>query len=169
MAYKTAAFNAAMAAKEHGDLRAFFDYWKSKQVDHRPPLRSAIDPTEIPTLLPNTLLIDVIGEPAYDFHYRLVGTGIVAVNGADHRGAFLSQMVPRTDTYHKIWEHHLSAAAGAIELRYDCLRWSRDDSRDHVSYLILLLPLRRNSEAVEMLFGYAHFLMDDMVHNWSVG
>ena len=164
----TEAFDAAMAAPENGDLRAFFAYWKSKQVDARPPHRGDIDPTEIPALLSNVLLIDIVGDPAYDFHYRLLGTNIVAVYGIDYAGASLSQMVPRTDVYDKIWEHHLHAAKGAIELRKDSLRWSQDDSRDHLDYLILLLPLRRRDDSVELLIGYIHYLTEDRGPGWSV-
>lgn len=164
----SAAFEQALAAEEHSDLRAFLAYWKSKQTDARPPLRADIDPTDIPTLLPNILLIDVIGDPAYDFRYRLLGTAIVAFDGIDYRGSMLSQMVPRTDAYHMIWEHHLNAAKGAVELRYDSLRWSRDNSRDHVDYFILLLPLRRVDDTVEYLFGYIHYIMDDLSQGWSL-
>jgi hypothetical protein len=161
MAAGSSAFEQAMAVEEHADLRAFYAYWQSKQTDARPPRRADIDPTDIPKLLPNVLLIDVVGEPAYDFHYRLLGTAIVAVDGIDYKGSLLSQMVPRTDAFHMIWEHHLNTAAGGVELRYDSLRWSKDNSRDHVNYLILLLPLRRNGENVEFLFGYIHYMLDD--------
>ena len=162
------AFDAAMSAEDHGDLRAFYDYWKSKQIDGRPPRRSDIDPADIPKLLPNILLIDLVGDPAYDFHYRLMGTAIVAFDGIDYSGSMLSQMVPRTDAFHIIWEHHLNAAKGLVELRCDSLRWSRDNSRDHVDYLILLLPLRRNGEGVELLIGYIHYLMEDQTRGWSL-
>ena len=167
IAYGTADFEAAISATAHGDLRAFMDYWQSKKIDDRPPLRTDIDPTEIPKLLPNVLLIDVVGDPAYDFHYRLLGTAVVAVDGIDYSGSMLSQMVPRTDAYHLIWEHHLKAAAGSVALRYDSLRWSRDNSREHVDYLILLLPLRRNGDAIEVLFGYIHYVMDDAPPGWQ--
>ncbi|MBK8158062.1 MAG: PAS domain-containing protein [Rhodospirillaceae bacterium] len=166
VALGTAAFDTAIAANEQANLRSFFEYWKSKRTDERPPLRAAIDPTEIPALLPNVLLIEVVGDPAYDFHYRLLGTAIVAIDGIDYSGSMLSQMVPRTDAYHLIWEHHLKAAAGAIELRYDSLRWCRDNSREHVDYLILLLPLRRNN-SIDVLFGYIHYVMDEASLGWS--
>lgn len=155
------AFESAMSDRRHGNLRAFYTYWQSKQADQRPPRRADIDPIDIPKLLPNVLLIDVVGTPAYDFHYRLLGTAIAAFDGIEYRGSMLSQMVPRNEAFHTIWEHHLNAAAGAVELRYDSLLWSRDNSRDHVDYLILLLPLRRLTEDVEFLFGYVHYFMDD--------
>ena len=167
VALGTAAFDAALAAGELANLRSYFEYWISKRTDERPPLRAAIDPAEIPALLPNVLLIDVMGEPAYDFHYRLLGTTVVAIDGIDYGGSMLSQMVPRADAYHLIWEHHLKATAGTVELRYDSLSWSRDNSREHVDYLILLLPLRRNGDSIDVLFGYIHYFMDEGSLGWS--
>lgn len=161
-------FDAIMAAPEHADLAAFLAYWQSKRTDQRPPLRADIDPVEIPKLLPNVLLIDVIGQPAYDFHYRLLGTAIVSIDGVDYKGSLLSEMVPSTEAFRHIWQHHLDAAAGQIELRHDSLRWVRDSSRDHVDYLILLLPLRRSSDDVEALIGYIHYRMDDPQRPWSL-
>lgn len=168
LASGTPEFDAIMAAPEHADLRAFLAYWQSKRIDERPPDRAAIDPVEIPKLLPNVLLIDVIGQPAYDFHYRLLGTAIVAIDGVDYKGSLLSEMVPSTEAYHHIWQHHLDAAAGIVALRHDSLRWVRDNSRDHVDYLILLLPLRRGGGEIEALFGYIHYRMDDPQRPWSL-
>lgn len=162
----TPEFDAAMGQPEHQDLRDFMAYWESKR-EGGIPVRAAIDPVEIPKLLPNVLLIDVIGQPAYDFHYRLLGTAIVEVDGVDYRGSKLSEMVPSTSTFRHIWEHHLNAAAGTIELRQDSLRWTRDDSRDHVDYLILLLPLRRGGDSIETLFGFIHYLMHEPRRPWA--
>lgn len=163
----TPEFDAVMAAPEHGELRDFFAYWQSKRTEEGLPLRADIDPVDIPKLLPNVLLIDVIGQPAYDFLYRLLGTAIVDVDGVDYKGSLLSDMVPSTEAFHHIWQHHLDAAAGIVELRLDSMRWVRDSSRDHIDYVILLLPLRRNGEVVETLIGYIHYLMDDLHRPWS--
>lgn len=168
VAFGTPEFEGILAAPEHEDLRAFLAYWQSKRTDDRLPSRTDIDPIEIPKLLPNILLIDVIGQPAYDFHYRLLGTTIVSVDGIDYKGSLLSEMVPSTDAFRHIWQHHLNAAAGRIELRHDSLRWVRDNSRDHVDYLILLLPLRRGSDDIETLIGYIHYRMDDPQRPWSL-
>lgn len=163
----TSEFDAIMASPGHGRLREFLVYWQSKQNDRRPPLRASIDPVDIPKLLPNILLIDVVGQPAYDFHYRLLGTAIVSVDGVDYKGSLLSDMVPSTEIFHHIWQHHLDAAAGIVALRRDSMRWVRDNSRDHIDYAILLLPLRRGGDEVETLIGYIHYLMDDLHSLWS--
>jgi hypothetical protein len=164
----TPAFDAVMALPEHQDLRAFYAYWQSRCGGERAPLRADIDPIDIPRLLPNVLLIDVIGQPAYDFHYRLLGTAIVEVDGVDYKGSHLSEMVPSTEAFHHIWQHHLNASAGMVELRRDSLRWVHDNSRDHVDYFILLLPLRRAGNEIETLFGYVHYRLDDPHRPWSL-
>ncbi|NBC96303.1 MAG: PAS domain-containing protein [Deinococcus-Thermus bacterium] len=67
-------------------LRRGFDYWQSKQRGDLLPGRSAIDPTEIPSLLPHVELSEVIDRGA-DFRFRLVGTHLVdtdAVNPTGH-------------------------------------------------------------------------------------
>lgn len=166
-AIDSAEFNRALANPDYEDLRAFLAYWQSKQVDGGIPKRCDIDPVDIPHLLPNVLMIDVLGQPPYDFHYRLLGTTIVAMDGVDYTGSLLSDMVPSTDDFRHIWNHHLDAAAGRIALRHDTLRWSRDGSRDHVDYVILLLPLRRHGDAIATLFGYIHYCMDDLQRPWS--
>lgn len=58
-------------------LDAAFDYWLGKKSGPEIPLRSAIDPVEIPRLLPHLMLLDVLSEPL-DFRYRLIGEGIQA-------------------------------------------------------------------------------------------
>lgn len=156
-----------MAAPAHGDLRDFLAYWQSKCRDGQLPLRADIDPIDIPKLLPNVLLIDVIGQPAHDFVYRLLGTTIVDIDGVDFKGSLLSEMVPTAEAFHHIWQHHLDAAAGIVELRYDTMRWVRDNSRGHIDYLILLLPLRRGGNEIQTLFGYIHYLMDDLHRPWT--
>ena len=163
----TPEFDTILATPELAEMRAFGAYWQSKLTDARPPLRADIDPVDIPKLLPNVLLVDVIGHPAYDFHYRLIGTAIAAVDGVDYTGSLLSEMVPTTEAFHHIWQHHLDAAAGTVALRRDSMRWVRDNSRDHIDYVILLLPLRHAGDGIETLIGYIHYLVDDLHRPWS--
>lgn len=166
--FGTPDFDARMDAPENKDLRSFLAYWQSKHRNGRIPSRADIDPVEIPNLLPSVLLIDLVGQPAYDFHYRLLGTSIVDMDGVNYAGSMLSEMVPSTADFHHIWQHHLNAATGLIELRRDSMRWVRDNSRDHVDYEILLLPLRRSGDEIEALIGYVHYCMDNLHRPWSV-
>jgi hypothetical protein len=54
---------AAMAYDFHSDsiLAAAYQYWQSKRGERRMPRRSDIEPSEIVPLLPNLLIIEVLG------------------------------------------------------------------------------------------------------------
>jgi hypothetical protein len=65
------------------------DYWQSKRTDGQLPLRSQIDPIEMPRLLPYLMLIEVIDGR---IRYRLVGTQVVANAGYDFTGRHLDEL-----------------------------------------------------------------------------
>ena len=54
-------------------LQRAFAYWDAKRAGHLLPSRADIEPTEIPGLLPNIFLVDVLYGPPR-FHLRLMGT-----------------------------------------------------------------------------------------------
>lgn len=64
------------------DLRAALDYWHKKRGQRLAPCRADIDPVEIAPLLPRVMLVDVSAEPL-DFRFRLAGTGIFKIHGAE--------------------------------------------------------------------------------------
>lgn len=66
-------------------------YWQAK-AKNRMPSRSEIDPVDVRELLPNLMMVDVIGEPAR-FRYRLVGTRVVQYTGFDFTGCCLDEMI----------------------------------------------------------------------------
>lgn len=69
-----------------------YSYWRSKIVRGRLPARSDIDPSEIPRLLPNVILVDVQREPALNFRYRLIGTRVVEHLHRDYTGSWFSDI-----------------------------------------------------------------------------
>lgn len=62
-----------------------YHYWDAKRLGREMPSRADIDPTEIPNLLPNIILVDVEHDPLR-LRYRLVGTDIVRKSGFDPTG-----------------------------------------------------------------------------------
>src|SRR3546814_12310908 len=54
-------------------LRRLYEYWCSRCQGGALPSRRDIDPLDIPDLLPNLFLLDVIGD-AEDFVFRLAGS-----------------------------------------------------------------------------------------------
>ncbi|HEV2551158.1 MAG TPA: PAS domain-containing protein [Stellaceae bacterium] len=71
-------------------LRAAHAYWLSKRNGRAMPSRADIDPTEIPTLLPYIILIDVL-DPL-DFRYRLIGTEVRNISRRDYTGLRFSEV-----------------------------------------------------------------------------
>ena len=70
---------AAITSARVGEL---YRYWLGKCRDGVLPPRGAIDPAEIPRLLPFLVIAEIAGAPMR-IRYRLVGTQVVEDNGAD--------------------------------------------------------------------------------------
>jgi hypothetical protein len=137
--------------------RKFLAYWRSKclspAADNAFPRRRDIRPEEILPLLPYIFMLDVLREGGeLDFRFRLVGTAIVNVEG-EHTGLRLSAMFPDRETYSVLWQQYCDAAAGRVWVRQETLSWQ---DRDHISYEVILAPLRDDSGEVTMLIGIAY-------------
>ena len=66
-------------------------YWREK-AGAGMPARSEFDPVDVRELLPNLMMVDVLGQPPR-FRYRLVGTRVVQYTGFDFTGRYLDEMV----------------------------------------------------------------------------
>jgi len=64
-------------------LEQLQEYWHSKRKGQEMPSKAEIEPTEIPTLLPDLALIDVELNPRR-FRWRLVGTHITGATGYEY-------------------------------------------------------------------------------------
>lgn len=80
----------AIPCQEIGRL---IDYWRSIRPADRLPGRQHLDPADIPELLPNLWLVDVVGPPVR-FRVRLTGTAIVSYIGRDFTGMWLDRLYP---------------------------------------------------------------------------
>lgn len=131
----------------HPKIRAIFDYWRSIHPDGPSgalPGRQHFDPVDIPNLLPNVWLIDVVPD-IIRFRMRLVGTRVVAYAGEDSTGLWIDEKWP--DFNDAIYRR-------LVETRQPS--WWRGPSqfRPEKSYFELervRLPLARDSETVDMI------------------
>ena len=73
-------------------IRKLNSYWHAK-AKGKVPSRSDIDPVDVRELLPNLMMIDMVGEEPVRFRYRLVGTRVVQYTGFDFTGRCLDEMV----------------------------------------------------------------------------
>jgi hypothetical protein len=84
----------------HPVLREFHEYWRALAKGNRLPSRSQVDPVEIPSLLPNLFMIDVItGPPEPSFRYRLAGTEITKMYGFEFTAMTVADAFPRHADY----------------------------------------------------------------------
>jgi len=67
-------------------------YWERQRGGRAMPRRADLNPADIPRLLPNLRLTEVIDGGAR-FRYRLVGTAIVTAYGREHTGRFLHDVL----------------------------------------------------------------------------
>ncbi len=74
-------------------LNALWTYWVGKGGEGRIPRRRDIDPAEIPRLLPNLQLVDLV-EPDHRFRYRLCGTAVTEAYGRELTGHFVEEVLP---------------------------------------------------------------------------
>lgn len=74
-------------------VRVAHDYWQTLTSNGHAPTRQSIDPTAVSAeTLPHIVLIDVEHGPELRFRYRLVGTGVTRIFGADYTGNYLDEM-----------------------------------------------------------------------------
>jgi hypothetical protein len=74
-------------------LPSAFLYWKSLLTSNRLPSRRDVDPTNMEiTVLPSIVMLDVEEVPQRRFRYRLVGTEVSGIFGADYTGRYLDEM-----------------------------------------------------------------------------
>ncbi|SMF38367.1 PAS domain-containing protein [Tistlia consotensis] len=135
-------------------LLRVFDYWRARRGGRRWPRRADIDPVDIPELLPEIILLDVVGDPPR-FRKRLVGSAIVQKEGSDTTGRWLDETVNPTIRDEVLRQHR-----EATEQPEGCcytVEFAGADGKLY-SYQRLLLPLSSDGERVDMLFGGARFL-----------
>lgn len=127
-------------------LRRLHDYWQGKRSPGRLPARRDIDPVEIPQLMPQIALVDILREPL-DYRYRLFGTRLVEVMGAERTGKRMREVMspPAVAATERL-------IAGLIETREPIafsgrLFWL---GKDFIGFETLALPLAADGETVDM-------------------
>lgn len=118
-------------------LRELWRYWLALHRGADLPTRADFDPAAIPLLLPYLMLVDVV-DGGRDFRYRLVGTHVARIHGADNTGRLVSQAFPSHDAAYvmRLYRWVVEARA-AVGFRGEPLR--RDERI--LEYEIVHLPL----------------------------
>jgi len=72
-------------------LKPAYDYWRSKRGDRTMPRRRDIDPTEIPRLLPNVQITEIL-DGGKRIRYRLAGSAIIGAYGSELTGKYFDEV-----------------------------------------------------------------------------
>ncbi len=140
-------------------LRRLYDYWRSRCGGGTYPSRRDIDPIDIPDLLPNIFLLDVIGD-AQDFVFRLAGTLVEDAFSMPLRGKSIAEIQKAAGTPIPVAHHVEVARGGGPRYREGEMLVA---GRNHWKTHRLLLPLASDGCSVDVLMGGAIFLLGDRV------
>jgi hypothetical protein len=145
---------------QHPALRALHDLWSAQTVDGEPPSRSQIDVQKLAPWLASLLLIDVL--PGPDFRYRVYGSEVAQLFGKDRTGRHVRDFcVPAAELMPHDYEQALTSRSAHLVSRLRLVRLSgRVRCNDTRMVEKLILPLRRNGDAIEQLLVGVYALRD---------
>ncbi|WP_282604209.1 PAS domain-containing protein [Pelagibius sp. Alg239-R121] len=129
-------------------VRGLLHYWLSKRGDRRIPLRTDIEPTEIPELLPFVFLMDV-DRAARRFRVRLAGTAICNAYHRNITGEDFENVVS-SDVY-KIIHSDFCDAAFALNIHHVINNF--DFEKDSHFYERIVFPTLNSVNEVDVLIG----------------
>lgn len=125
----------------------------------RLPGRQHFDPVDVPRLLRNIWLVDVVEDDPRLFRARLVGTAFEQLGARLRKGKFFEDVAPAA-------EAEVTTSAFRHVLRAKCLNWRRGPSSlshmEHVRELErVIMPLATDGETVDMFLCLTVFYMAD--------
>lgn len=123
------------------------------------PRRADIDPTEIPKLLPDVMLVERLADGRY--RYRLIGTENARAHGINATGRFLDEVLPGPDYRAHVLALYDESVATRRALYSECLFFppARREPERHTK--VLFMPLSPDDETVNMIFVVQVFLYID--------
>ena len=140
-------------------LQQAYDYWAQKGTERALPWRADIDPTEIPRLLPDLMLVDVL--PSGRYRYRLIGTANQQAHGVNATGRYLDEVLPGPEYKTHVLELYDECVAWRRPLYSECLFMSPRYLEPERHTKVLFLPLAEDGETVTMvLVAQVFFYID---------
>jgi hypothetical protein len=131
-------------------LREAFDYWRGKAAGRTMPRRADIDPTEIPKLLRDVMLVDVLPEGRY--RYRLIGTANVQAQGMHATGSYLDEVLPGPEYKEHVIALYDECVGSRRALYSECLFMSPQRRAPERHTKVLFMPLAEDGETVNVVF-----------------
>ncbi len=130
-------------------LQDALDYWRRKAAGRPMPRRADIDPIEIPKLLPDVMLVDVL--PCGRYRYRLIGTGNAQEHGLNATGRHLDEVLPGPEYKAHVLALYDECVRTRRPLYSECLFMSPRRRNPERHTKVLFLPLSEDCESVNMV------------------
>jgi len=140
-------------------LRQVNDYWRCKAAGRAMPRRADIDPTEIPNLLPDVMLVDVLPQGRY--RYRLIGTENALAQGMNATGRYLDEVLPGCEYKAHVIALYDECVGARRALYSECLFMAPDRRAPERHTKVLFMPLAGDGETVDMVFVMQVFFYID--------
>jgi hypothetical protein len=138
----------------HQSLRDLYTYWLGKRSSRIGPPRSAIQLEEVPHVLPNISLVDVVGDPPR-FFFRLCGTGVAEAYGENLTGKYLEEIDVESVSLNTDFRNFYTKLVRECRPQVFRIRFTKRDGRC-LEYERIGLPLSEDGKTVNMLlFAYA--------------
>ena len=166
--FPAAAWSAAAAGDVAGAslitdarLRQAHDYWRGKAAGRAMPRRADIDPIEIPKLLPDVMLVDVL--PHGRYRYRLIGTENAQAHGINATGRYLDEVLPGPEYRDHVIALYDECVGSRRVLYSECLFMSPRQRAPERHTKVLFMPLAEDGETVNMVFVMQVFFYIDQM------
>jgi len=140
-------------------LRQAHDYWRCKAAGRAMPGRADIDPTEIPKLLPDVMLVDVVPQGRY--RYRLIGTENTLAQGMNATGRYLDEVLPGPEYKAHVIVLYDECVGSRRALYSECLFMAPARRAPERHTKVLFMPLAGDGETVNMVFVMQVFFYID--------
>jgi hypothetical protein len=136
-----------------------YRYWRGKAMGRAMPSRADIDPTEIPKLLSDVMLVERHDDGRY--RYRLIGTENNRAHGLNATGKYLDEVLPGPDYSAHVLALYDRCVRERRPLYSECLFFppGREEPERHTK--VLFLPLSSDGDNVNMIFVIQVFLYID--------
>jgi len=140
-------------------MRQVHDYWRRKIAGRAMPRRADIDPTEIPRLLPEVMLVDVL--PHGRYRYRLIGTENAQAHGINATGRYLDEVLPGPEYRAHVIALYDECVGARRALYSECLFMAPERRAPERHTKVLFMPLAEDGETVNMVFVMQVFFYID--------
>jgi hypothetical protein len=131
-------------------LEQAYHYWLGKAAGRALPSRVDIDPTEIPKLLPDVMLVERFDSGRY--RYRLIGTENTRAHGVNATGRFLDEVLPGPDYGAHVLRLYDESVQQRRALYSECLFFSPVRHQPERHTKVLFMPLSNDGAIVNMVF-----------------